>query len=98
MAYFVLTILEAGAGGRARAANLLAVDLEVLTNVGRLSSTKGDSATARKAARAGAFQPLTPMETHWLEAAIRRLIRRLGEREAGVALEDIRMADLPRLA
>jgi hypothetical protein len=98
MAYFVLTILEAGAGGRACAAHLLAVDPDVLDNVGRLSSTKGDSATARKATKAGAFQPLTPIETNWLEAAIRRLIRRLGEREAGAALEYIRMAELPRLA
>jgi hypothetical protein len=98
MAYFVLTILEAGAGGRDRAAQLLAVDEKVLANVGRLSSTRGDPGTARKAAKAGTFQPLTPVETNWLEAAIPRLIRRLGEREAGAALEQIRMADLPLLA
>jgi len=97
MAYFVLTLIEAGAGGRKNAARNLLIDAKVLDTVGRLSSTKGDANTARKVKRGGAFQDLTGAENHWLEQAIRRLIRRLGEAASGLAIQELRMADLPDL-
>jgi hypothetical protein len=48
MAYFVLTLAEAAAGGRKNAAEHLRIDPDVLGSIGRLSSTRGDASTARK--------------------------------------------------
>lgn len=97
MAYFVLTLVEAVAGGRKVAARSLAIDLDVLGTIGRLSSTKGDADTARKVERGTAFQELSGSEEQWLEHAIRRVVKRLGEHAAGGALDPLRMADLPEL-
>lgn len=97
MAYFVLTLAESMANGRAAAARSFQIDSAVLGTIGRLSSTKGDEVTARKAAAGGNFQDLSGSERQWLEEAARRLIFRLGEHNSGAPLTLISMANLPSL-
>ena len=65
---------------RKKAANCYGIDVEVLQRLGKLSSTKGGG-DARKAE--GADQPFTDEERRFLEAALRRLIRRVAEYHGG---------------
>lgn len=109
MAYFVLTLVENNpltvekvvgsprkpSHRRRKAAEALAVDLNILNTLGELSSAKGDAATARKVSPNTPFSGLSGSEKAWVEQAVQRLIRRLGERASGVALEPITIRDLP---
>ena len=89
-AYFCLTVLEypfaktrprKGSGGRRQqAARHYGVDKAVLDRIGKLSSTKGGIAGARKSE--GVAAPLTDEERRFLERASVRLIRRVAERGA----------------
>jgi hypothetical protein len=97
MAYFVLTLLESLASNRQSAAHSFQIDEQVLQTIGRLSSTKGDEKTARKAKAGIRFQKLSDSEKQWLEAAIRRVIHRLGEHASGAPLTPISLNDLPTL-
>lgn len=98
MAYFVLDLLQTTAGSRENAAQTFQISMGVLDTMGRLSSTKGDEMTARKAPRTGEqFQELTGPESAWLEAAVRRVIHRWGEHDSGSPLIMITLADLPTL-
>jgi hypothetical protein len=97
MAYFVLTLIEASAGGRQAASRSFQIQADVLGTMGRLSSTKGDEATARKVEKANQFQNLTAAEKQWLEEAVRLIIRRLGEHASGAQVGPISMRDLPRI-
>ena len=107
MANWCLTLVEqrgmaaAHAQGQAEltkrqsAARLYAISDDVLGLLGRLCATRGDAVTARKFDPQGSA--LTPEETAWIEAAVRSLIRRVGEHDfdpAGV-LARITMANLP---
>jgi hypothetical protein len=95
MAYFVLTLVESIAGDRRKAAPFFKIEAEFLRTIGRLSTTKGDPDTARKARSGVQFQELTGAERQWLEKAIALVIRQLGERASGVPLSPIRLTDLP---
>jgi hypothetical protein len=97
MAYFVLTLLESAAGDRRNAARSFNIDVEVLRTIGKLSSTRGDPETARKASLGTGFQDLTGTERQWLENAIPMVIRRLGEHASGASLPPIRLDDLPSI-
>jgi hypothetical protein len=97
MAYAVLTLLASIAGSRGQASATCQIDKLVLDTIRRLSSTKGDSATTRKFAQGASVQPLTGRESAWLEAAIRRVVRRMGEHAAGAQLTQLTMHDLPGL-
>jgi hypothetical protein len=97
MAYFVLTLLESAAGGRPNAARSFNIKFAVLGTIGRLSTTKGDPSTARKAGPGTQFQELTGAEKQWLERAIPLVIRRLGEHASGTPLAPIALTDLPRI-
>lgn len=97
MAYFVLTLIEAAACGRQRAASSFQIDMQVLKTIGRLSSTKGDECTARKAGPGNQFQELSDPEKQWLEEATRRVILRLGEHASGAPLSLISLGNLPSL-
>lgn len=97
MAYFVLTLLESAAGSRQDAARSFQIDLPVLATIGRLSSTKGDESTARKAGPGNQFQELSGSEKQWLEEAVRRAIHRLGEHASGSSLSLISLRELPNL-
>ena len=97
MAYFVLTIIDTVAGSRKRAASALDIEFELLHKFGNLASTRGDIGTARKAPRSGNYRPLTGQEKAWLEQAVRRIIKRLGEHASGKPLLLLTMKDLPKL-
>ena len=97
MAFFVLTLLESVAGGRKSAAHTFQIDFAVLATTGRLSSTKGDQSTARKAGRGVQFQELSETEKQWLEEAVRRVILQLGRHASGAPSAVLSMDDLPRM-
>jgi hypothetical protein len=81
MAHAISTLFEAISGGRREAAKTFNVDIRVLSMLGRLSSTKGDATN----------------ESSWLDAVVRRLVRRIGEHAAGSELPEITMSDCPPL-
>ena len=94
MAYFCLTVFEAQAGGRREAAKTYEIQKAVLDMIGKLTSKYGSPSTARKART---LRPLTGPERAWLEAAVRKLILRLGETHTAARLPLITMSDLPSL-
>jgi len=102
MAYWCLSMIEVsyGQGNREAAARTLNVDSQVLSTLGRLTSTKGDSAVGRKVPKRGELHALSGAEGTWIEAVIKKLIRRAGE-YAGCddnrALTRVSMQDFPPL-
>jgi hypothetical protein len=95
MAYFCLTFLESrfpGGDKRTQAAVYYGVDIDILNKLGELTSTRGDTAMARKAS--GAATPLSGGEEAWINAAIRAIIKRLTTGQAG---QSLRMSGLPSL-
>ena len=97
MAYFLLTLLERTAGNRKAAAKRFGIEFSILQTLGLLSSERGDDMTARKVPRSGKLRDLTPAERSWLEQAVLRIIRRIGEQASGATLPSISLADLPPL-
>jgi hypothetical protein len=96
MAYFVLTVVEAlGGNSRPAAARTFNVEESVLRKIGELSSTRGDSLTARK--RPDAARPLQSEEHLWLEQAVQKLILQLARSNGAPPLTPLRLADLPAL-
>ena len=105
-AYFCLTVVEQSvgpmtsrkrsrSGGRRRiaAASYYCIDVDVLQQIGKLSSTKGGTG-ARK--REGVDTPLTDDERRFLQRATVRLIRRIAEHHAAngnlptISVKDVR--------
>ena len=99
MAYFVSTLFETSAGGRASAVARYGVSENVLKKIAHLSSSVGVKATARKWEGKQADREHTQPERKFLEAAVRALIRRAGEWEAdpSVSAGQITLGDLPTL-
>lgn len=97
MAYFCLSLVQSSANSRTEAARQFRIDLAVLKKLGELTSERGDETTARKAPRGAAFTPMSATDREWVEAAVKALIRRVGEEAAGASLALIRMDDLPPL-
>ncbi len=83
MAYFCLTVLEGSTGliygARGEAARRYNIDRPVLDELGELTSTRGGEGEARKFNTAATRTPLNSKETHWIEQAVKLLIRRKGE-------------------
>jgi len=100
MAYMCLTILEASAGGRKKAARQYNIEYAVLDTLGKLTSTKGNSAEARKFPKSGIFAPFSPEEKDLIILVIKALIRRVGEYayDPSAKLRKIYMRDFPDLA
>lgn len=97
MAYMCLTVLGASAGGRNKAAAMYRISGRVLSKIGTLTGpNRGDPATVRKMTQ-GPLQPLTDQERGWLVAAVKLLIRRVGEHGVVRNLPQLTMADLPPL-
>lgn len=92
MAYACFTfITKIMYNGKGDASQKLNISDPVLKELGRLAGGKGE----RKYPTAG---PYSAQKKMWLEAAIRLLIRRVGEQAAGVQqLRQITMNDLPGL-
>jgi len=102
MAYFCLTMIEEvyGQGNREAAAHSMNVDPAILSTLGRLTSTKGDGRTARKAPKRGDSDPVSGTECAWIQAVAKMLIRRAGEHAAcddSSTLPKIGMSDFPPL-
>ncbi len=99
MGYVCLTVLEASAGGRKQAASRYGIDVQVLRKLGYLTSEIGDPKSMRKATSGNTVRAHTPAEVAWVDAVIRRLIRRVGEwafDPKGVR-PTLTMADFPHL-
>lgn len=95
MAYFIFTVLVPENGrSRQEASAVFAVEEAILRTLSGLSSVRSGS-DARKYMAANSV-PLSDHERAWLEAAVLRLIYRLGEHAGGAALTPIRMDDLPQ--
>jgi len=97
MAYFCLTLLEARAGSRKDAENAYRIHYAVLSKLGELTANKGDKESARKTNDAKTFAPLTKIEIGWIEAALKAIIRRVGEIDTTPSASIITMNDLPKL-
>jgi len=97
MAYFCLTFIETISGGRKPVAIRYNVEFDVLNELGKLTSSRGEGKTARKIKRGSGFSPLSPQEITWIETAIKALIRRVGECSPGVLLPKLKMSDLPTM-
>jgi hypothetical protein len=92
VAYFCLTVLTESRGFR-DAAKHFQIHIDVLRKIGELTAIKGGPGS-RKAL--GLDSPYQPQERKWLEASMKALIRRAGERAASTkSLPLISMADLP---
>ncbi len=84
---------------RTHAAKIHALDRLILKTLGQLTSEGVDLQTARKMDLNNSGQPLTPKQIVWIDAAIRLLIRRLGEYAADPTAPwpTLSMRDLPLL-
>jgi len=98
-AYYCVTAIERSAdpseegSARKKAAAKYRIDLDVLKQLGTLSSERGSALEARKFGR-----PLpTDAERQWLEAAIGRLIRQIAAVDGGDEKAYLSMGDLPLL-
>jgi len=100
MAYMCLTVLEASAGSRRKAARKYNIEFTVLDTLGRLASTKGNTTEVRKFPDNGMFVPLSPKEKDWILSVIKALIRRVGEysHDPGAKHRHLSMRDFPDLA
>jgi hypothetical protein len=97
MAYFCLTVVENKAGSRRNAAKEYSIDKRILDKLGELTSTRGDTRTARKALKGGSTATLSGKEKNWIEGAVRALIRRTGEVASTQPVPCITMSDLPEI-
>ena len=97
MGYVCLSTIQSDAGGRRRAAAKFKIDGDVLDKLGTLTSDVGDEATARKFDNQSTKRAHTPTEKAWVEAAVKKIIRRVAEYDydSAAALPQISMADLP---
>ena len=105
MAYFCLSMLEDPStqqssrrmtAKREAAAEKFGIDKLVLSEIGHLSTTRGGE-DARK--REGTSQPLSSEERHFLNRAVKAIIRRVAEKEHTPEgnLPTISLSDLPPL-
>jgi hypothetical protein len=114
MAYFCLTMLCGLAGSRQTIPQVYNIEKEVIDVLGDLVSELGDDLTGRKVKRDRwnsqhykrvdpQRRPLTTQEIRWIEATVRRLICRVGERayeqanKMTAGLPMVSMMDLPSL-
>lgn len=75
------------------------IDYDVLDKLGELTNSLGDEVGARKLTPQSELRPPNPQEIAWIEAALKRIIRRAGEYTADPqgAWPQVTMTDLPPL-
>jgi len=95
MAYFCFTLINSRYGSIDAASAALAVDRAVLRKLSELSTNRGEVSTARK--MTSDLRPFVGAEALWLDAAIRALIRRVGEIASGHSPLQLTMTQLPQL-
>lgn len=103
VANFCLTMLEYmvkntklnNESKRKAASRYFQIDMKILREIGRLSSTRGGPSGARKAT--GVATDLTQSERHFLKEAIKKMIRRAAEKayRPEADLPKISLTDLP---
>ena len=103
VANFCLTMLEYMTdkikrnkeSNRKAASRYFQIDMRILCEIGRLSSTRGGPSGARKAT--GVATDLTQNERHFLKEAIKKMIRRATEKahRLDADLPKISLTDLP---
>ena len=104
MAYWCLTIVEGSTRvskkKRRTAAGKYGIGIEVLNELGRLSSEAGDETEARKFTTESTFAPLTPDQKTWVESVVKKLIERMAEyaHDPSAKLTQITMSDLPTIS
>ena len=99
MAYFCLTMFTEYLNvDRRAAASKYRIEKKVLRKIGDLSTNRGGPAGARKAKGVG--QDLTAAESHFLDEAVKAIIRRVAEvaHDPGSDFPRIRLSDLPNLS
>lgn len=97
--YLCLSYVQRRFGGRGNAAGKLNIDDDVLKELGRLTSERGDVRSARKFDDGSTMTDLTDSETRWILAALRALILRVGELDgASQSPTPLAMSDLPSLS
>lgn len=96
--YFCYTYFKIRNGGEVKAARTFSISRKVLKKLSYLLNRVGDQTTARKMDDTIEWRPHTQRELDWIDAAVRALIRRVGEHTAGAPLRQITMPDLPPLA
>jgi hypothetical protein len=79
MTYFCLSLLVSTAGDRKLASKKYQIEEKVLRCLGNLTSTHGDKNEARKIDGNSSGRPLTSVQTEWILAAVRLIIRRKAE-------------------
>lgn len=96
MGYFCLTQLTTTAGNRNDAALQYSIESKVLSELGRLTTTRGNVTEARKVEAGAMLTDLTEAEKTWILSAVRALIRRKGEYDANPTgtFKRITMADI----
>ena len=103
MANFCLTLVENKAGKKGKkgkrdsAADLFEIDKPILKMLGNLTANRGDSMTARKVPEKGDLIPLSGKEIEWIKAAVKIIIRRMGELANIQSAQRITMKDLPKM-
>lgn len=106
MAYSCLARLEhrarnhpAKGNKRMKTASMYRVDYDVLDKLGKLTNTLGDEVEARKLTPQSRLRLPTAQEIKWIEAVLKRLIRRAGQYAADPQREwpRLTMGDLPEL-
>lgn len=99
MGYFCLSVLQADARGRRNAATKFAIHQDILDELGRLTSEAGDEQEARKLDVGSTYVSLTDNQRTWIDAAVGKLILRVGQYAANprARLPEITMVDLPAL-
>jgi hypothetical protein len=99
MTFACLTFLQAQVRGKANAAKTFAIDVGILSKLGDFTTNLGDERTARKFHSRSARRLPTPQEEAWIDAAIRMIIRRVGEYAADptASFPKLSMSDLPPL-
>ena len=97
MGYFWLTLIEESAGGKKQAKSKYSISENVFDKLGQLTAV-GDESSGRKFIQ-GQFRPHTPREKDWIEAAVKALIRRVGEVASNPhqPVEKLTMGHLPQL-
>jgi hypothetical protein len=99
MGYFCLTVVGESAGGRRLASRQYSIAEDVLRKLGELTSTVGSEKTARKLPPPSRRRVHTGQEIAWIEAAVKALIRRMGEyaSDRTRAWPRVTMTQLPQL-
>ena len=97
MGYACLSAVQSQAGGRNKVVTQFNIHIDVLNQLGRLTSDVGDELTARKFDALSTRRSHTEIEKTWIVAAIKLLILRVAEHDSdpSAVTAQITLADLP---